>query len=430
MYANRSVYYLCEMAKANFYIEQSKANSSDPEVLIYLYFRFKGKTLKMSTGVKVKPEHWDSAKQRVKKGAGVLWADTNSFLSHIENSATGIYKEMVVACTYPTVETIKAQLLFRIGRSSVEQGLEKVPAFLEFIETFIATAAKANMSSCTLKKYRTTVNHLKGYQSHSKLPIDFKDITLKFYSNFMHYLTNVLRLQPNTVGCYIKTLKIFLNAASERLPDGTVNKDFKSRYFKSPRSEAENIYLTEVELNRLYELDLKAHPRLERVRDLFLIGCYTGLRFSDLVVISKTNIHDNLLVVNTQKTQEKVYIPIHYRVTEILSRYNYQLPKFASNQKMNVYLKEVGQLAGIDDAVERIEERAGKRTKKIVLKHTMICTHTARRSFATNAYLAGVPMLAIMRITGHTKESTLLKYIKVTKQQHAQLAAEHPFFKK
>ena len=133
-----------------------------------------------------------------------------------------------------------------------------------------------------------------------------------------------------------------------------------------------------------------------------LIGCFTGLRFSDFIQVKRENIiEENKIKIRTQKTGETVVIPLHPYVKEIFEKYDGELPKPISNQKMNDFLKEVGELAGIDSQVEMSITKGGKLQKNIFSKHELITTPVARRSFASNLYLANVPSITIMKITGH-----------------------------
>ena len=161
------------------------------------------------------------------------------------------------------------------------------------------------------------------------------------------------------------------------------------------------------------------------MRDLFLIGAYTGLRFSDFTSITADNIRFNTLHIEQQKTGKPVSIPMHPIVLNIWKKYGGQLPKVISNQKFNDYLKEVCKLAGIDSIEQKSITKGGMRLKKSYKKYELVSSHTARRSFATNLYLSGFPTLSIMQITGHRTETAFMKYIKVTANQHASLLRKH-----
>jgi integrase len=234
----------------------------------------------------------------------------------------------------------------------------------------------------------------------------------------------------NTIGDHIKKIKVFMNYANDK--GYTSNQWHRHRKFQTVEEAAETIYLPDQELMTIYKLDLTKNKKLDRVRDIFIIGCYTGLRFSDLSQIRSENFIKNgsQLKLKTIKTGETVIIPIHWTIQETLKKYDGQLPRSISNQKMNDYLKELGKKAEFKDKIVLSKTQGGKQTFVTKEKWQLITVHTARRSFATNMFLAGVPTISIMKITGHRTERAFMKYIKVSQEQNADKLSEHPFFLK
>jgi integrase len=177
------------------------------------------------------------------------------------------------------------------------------------------------------------------------------------------------------------------------------------------------------ELNILESLELTHNSKLDRVRDLFLVGCWTGLRFADFSNFKSENIekdeHGEFIEVETQKTGKTVVVPILPTVQRIVAKYEGKLPKAISNQKMNDYLKEIGQLAGFDSIESKTLTKQGRKVMINKTKSDLMTTHTARRSFASNNYLAGMPTISIMAITGHSTERSFMRYIKLTPREHA-----------
>ena len=173
--------------------------------------------------------------------------------------------------------------------------------------------------------------------------------------------------------------------------------------------------------------------KLDKVRDLFLIGCNTALRYSDYTNIKKGNIYTNdegseMLKITAYKGGETLDVPANYMVKHILSKYDYKLPEQISNQKTNDYLKELGELAGINREIIDTKRIGGKQETKTNLKYELISTHTARRTGATLMYLAGIPALSIMKITGHKTERSFLGYIRITSEENATLISKNKFF--
>lgn len=112
----------------------------------------------------------------------------------------------------------------------------------------------------------------------------------------------------------------------------------------------------------------------------------------------------------------------------ILEKYDYELPKLPSNQKFNDYIKEVAKLAKINEPIYSDKQKGDFSFKKTVPKWELVTSHTARRSFATNAFIAGVPTISIMKITGHKTESSFMKYIKISDKENALRLRSHSFF--
>ncbi|GAB4007184.1 site-specific integrase [Spirosoma migulaei] len=409
-----------------FLLRDPKAKKPTP---INCIVRFDNQRINVGTGFKALPTHWNLKTSRVKNVVDALDKDDiNSFLDKLESAI----KEIVTELRASRSLTVKAVRQRIDAYLKPVVGLEesKQATLFTFIDKFIENSPQRinletgkHINERTIKKYRTTVKALRNFASLYKRPVDFDTIDLDFYSDFTAYLTTKEGLAMNSVGKCIQILKVFLNEATAK---GVNTKlEFKSNRFKVLKEDADSIYLTELELQRLNELDLSNNLRLERVRDLFLVGCYTGLRFSDFTAIRPEYIKEGLIRMEQLKTMGKVVIPCHPVVTALLQKYNGKLPQAISNQKMNDYIKEVCQLAGFTSHEGKSITKGGVRVFRSVEKWQLVSTHTARRSFATNMYLLGVPAITIMRITGHKTEKAFMRYIKLDEEQHAKIIALH-----
>jgi len=409
------------MAEANFFLKEPK---SDSETLVYLFFSYDGNRLKYSTGEKIHPDYWitKDRKQRASSKMPLKQAsEFNSRLDTIEGAIKNVYRRLKNDGIIPTNSVLKLEL----DKELKQQKTGKI-SMLQFISNLIE-ASKGIKAPSTIKSYNNTKNHLIAYCQAKRKTIDFEDVNIDFYNSFISYLTNDLKFADNTVGNQIKNLKLFMNEATER--GLNTNLDFKKKKFKKINENTDKIYLSVGELKGLYELDLSKELKLERVRDVFIVGCYTGLRFSDFIQLKKENIIDeNKVKIRTQKTGETVVIPLHPYVKAIFEKYEGKLPDPISNQKMNEYLKLIGEKAEIKDRVEIGITKAGTLQKTIFSKHDLITTHVARRSFASNLYLANVPSITIMKITGHQTEKSFLRYIRITQEENANKLLNHPFF--
>ena len=183
---------------------------------------------------------------------------------------------------------------------------------LDFISGLIEER-KSVVRINTLKKYRTTLQHLTDYSKKRKRALNFDNITLDFYYDFMDYMIRDLNFADNTAGKYITVLKVFLNEATER--GINTNRQYQSKRFKVLQEEVDKIYLSLRELDKIYKLDLHNNKRLEKVRDLFVFECFVGLRFSDMANLRPENIiktdKGEMIKIKTIKTRETVVIPLH-----------------------------------------------------------------------------------------------------------------------
>jgi integrase len=261
------------------------------------------------------------------------------------------------------------------------------------------------------------------------IPIDFDNIDMVFYNDFIEWAESQA-LSKNYIGKHLNTLKTFLtNATYDKI---NTNLEFQNPRFKILKEEAQNVYLSLEELSKIHQADFKKHPKLDQARDLFLIGAYTGLRVSDFNHLQPENIIKNngkeFLKVKTKKTNKEVIIPLRQEVKEIIKKHGNKLPQTMPDQHINYKIKEVCSEVGIDEIVYTEQTRGGKKIRLKKFKFDLVKTHTARRSFCTNAYLSGMPAIDIMQISGHTSEKTFLNYIKADALQKAVKIGEHPFF--
>ena len=260
--------------------------------------------------------------------------------------------------------------------------------------------------------------------------MDFGSIDMAFFNDFTKYLTLVKKQSINYIAKNIKVIKTVLNYATDMGFNN--NTAYRNTGFSSPTEQTNSIYLTEYELKEIAGLDLSNDLPLDRVRDLFLVGCYTGLRFSDLSTLHPDNIKGGMITITQIKTGDPVVIPIHSVVSNILTKYEGNLPPALTNQKMNDALKTIaGKCKGLKMKVSITYTKAGKTTAKATEdgkpteKWQFVTTHTARRSFATNQYLNKVPVITIQAITGHKTQAAFMKYIKVAPTEHANILGEH-----
>ncbi len=326
----------------------------------------------------------------------------------------------------PSVPTLTNLIKAELGKSPEDdKDLKKLKTFWGFFENFIErskSGVRLNkgelISKATIVNYQNLYNGLKKYEKVIKKKFDFDSFDIHFYNQYYTYLIEQ-KFATNTIAKRVGNLKLMLREAYE---DGySRNTIFNHSKFRATQETVETTYLNTDEIAEIYNLDLNSNPRLERVRDAFVIGCLTGLRFSDVSKLTMDNVKGNIIEIVQTKTGDPVAIPLRPQVLAILAKYNNQFPKVISNQKFNQYLREFcKECLMLKKEITMVEVRGGKEIKHTKPKYEFISTHTARRSFATNEFLAkDIKTYQIMALTGHKTEKSFYRYIRLTREENA-----------
>ena len=392
--------------KVNFRLYKKK--KYDKKGFVRMDFSYNTKRFRYFIGLSIESKLWSTKKQCIKSSASNS-LEINKRLNHIAKKTINIYYDLLNNNLTPSNSIIKEKLDMAL------KGNSSLISFYDYIDEFIERSKNTKKPN-TISEYGYTLRDLQAFEKYSRRRIDWETLDMKFYDAYMDYQYNVKGNSQNLFGKRIKTVKTFLNDAYER----GINKHLMYRGFKVLQTETDAIYLTEKEIDKIYNLDLSQNKRLERVRDLFIVECNTGVRYIDLMNITKENILKESIRIKVSKTGQTLNTLLLPITKKILSKYQYKLPKI-SNVTYNLYIKEVGQLAGINESITKDTNKSGKAVSFKRKKYQLITTHTARRSFATNMYKRGYSPVQIMSITGHKKESTFLKYIRITNEESVRM---------
>ena len=399
---------------------------------IYVGCRLVKEQLVYPTGFKVLPKNWDFDKSKIKNVLAVSNKDEiNVYLHDL--------KEFIDR-TMEKYKLMREPLTKTDLKESIDNYLNPQPEtkplnLFEYIEQFITEieSGKRLLDSGktyeykSVQRFRSTQKLIQDFSATYPRFIDFDSIDLTFYKDFNSYMANVKDYRPDTMGKHQKTLKTFLRNATD---DGVnQNLDFQKKTFKitsKDKTESNDIALNEDELKEMFDLDLSNDLRLDKIRDLFLVACSSGLRFSDFGDIKPENIkktkEGEFIEIIQEKMKRHVVAPINATVKTIVSKYNSVLPTAPSNQKFNDYIKEVAQLCtSLKDVETLAYVKGGKNIEESLERWKMVSSHTGRRTFATNAFERGVPIKVIMAITDHKSEKAFMAYIKTSKRKQAQM---------
>lgn len=209
--------------------------------------------------------------------------------------------------------------------------------------------------------------------------LEIKELTQEIIENYSKYLLDKRRLSDSTLNKRMKHLNWFLKSIK-----------FQATIVPRKLKKKAIIALTIAELRALEAVDVtkhkdkESHEYLQRAKDMFLLGCYSALRISDLKRINRANSSDGFITLTTQKNNELFKMPIVSQAQIILDKYEGKAPKI-SEQEVNRSIKRVCELAKINKLIEIEGTRGGKVFRKTVSKYEIITSHIAGKTFITNA---------------------------------------------
>jgi integrase len=419
------------MATSRFVIKKKyiKKNGCTPIYIQYI-FTSDEKVL-INSGVEILPIHWNPVTQSLRDNTGDYYEKNfsiiNSEISNLMNEFKSFLGATINRKISPTIKFIKdhfEQYLANKNQSAKTIPTELISIF-DHLNDFISIK-KENVSIDTVKDYRSLIKHLKQYEKAKGVKINFTSFDYNFYEDFISFLfyetvkpNGEKGLLANAVGKQIKNLKAFLR---DRIRRGfCANIDFSN--YKSITEEVDRIYLSWKEISHLYHLNLEENEPLIPTRDLLVLGCLLGLRFSDLSRIKPEYIINGDLRIRQKKVKKIVQIPIMGDANAILKKYNWTSPKLPMAE-FNHNLKTLGKVAGLDSEFEMVHYKQGKEYARKFKKYELISSHICRRSFCTNEYLDGTDIHLIMRISGHKSEKTFLTYLKMDEEVASKKIAE------
>lgn len=381
--------------------------------LLYLVLREGGKREKISLQLKEDPATFDKETYLFTK-ANPYHKTLNARLNLIKSKVELLSREAEV--TNDSLLEFRAKVIEAIN-AKANTKVEKNDAIL-FLPYFRRWAMEEN----TKHKYNRykiyTYNTLVSYfEEKNKKQPTFNDINYAFSEDFIEWMSDK-DLCANTRGSHVKFVKAAMNEAFKNKLH--TNEDFRT--FRKETEQVDAVYLTNDEVRKIAQLPLCGTHAI--ARDIFIIGCHTGMRFSDYSRLSSSDINDGVIHFITQKCKTPVDIPAHPRVLKILNKYGGTLPSITP-QKFNVYIKDVCKEAGLNESI--LVRKGGQHTR--YAKWELISSHTARRTGLTNMYKAGIPTYRCMMISGHKTEQVFLTYLRITQEENAEFLKENSFFK-
>jgi integrase len=397
---------------------------SDASTSIYALIRFKGAVLKYYTNEQIKPIQWSTTKGEAKPTAESINANLRKFVALVDKTINSYKHDNELQ--HPTVDKLRALLDAAYKGQKDANTFESY--YLDFVND-IKEGKRTNKDGTKfgfrrVQEYKNTFEHIKDFKAkvkgRYKNEITFELLDSKFTRDFKHYLETEHNHKPNTIAKVVKIIKAVLLAA---IAD-SVTKPTALLAEVLPSAPSDDISLNAEQLQALSSAVVEDTHKV--VRDLFVVGCYTGLRLSDLKVLTTASVQGDFLEVVTQKTNSRIVIPLHDEVKRIVGEYGGKLPTPPSDQHLNLTIKQIcSAIPQFSAMYNRRVVVEGKNTTEAIPLHAMVKSHTMRRTFATLMYKAGIPTKSIMAVTGHKTEASFTKYLKLTTDDHAQIMAMH-----
>lgn len=390
---------------------------------IRMRITFKGNRLDFPIGYNLDSINWNEKEERVYNGAkskdGSTDTAINKEIVDIRYKADNVFKRYELDEVNPDVEQIKDDLKAALSRKKdyINDEIYKEKNLLDYFDDFIKEMGhKNNWTDSTYEKFNSVRNHLSEFNPHLNIN-DFDEANIISYLSF---LQDKKKMRNSTIKKQLGFLKWFLRWV-----------DFKGystqrayciyKYKERARDNKKVIFLDWKELMSLYNLDIPESKKyMERVRDVFCFSCFTSLRYSDVYNLRRSDVKLDRIEITTIKTADSLVIELNKYSKSILDKYaNVPFPDdkalpVISNQKMNDYLKELGEFADINEPIREVYYVGNQRKELVLPKYALLSTHCGRRTFICNMLAMGVSPQVVMEFTGHSDYKAMKPYIAVS----------------
>lgn len=450
----------------DFIFVKSQKEGMDGYGSVYARIRNANGVKKFNTGYQIKKEEWEEYRSGKYNATATL---------HSINLRYGVFAnvlEQIKGYLEEATDYKKAKEIIRSIKESIISSMERTERkkkvirsnhtllvdYIKEIRKEYETGERTKLQSsetvskCSLKQLSHLICNLEKFEADCECRFTLDEIDMEWQQEFVSWCMNV-PLATNTINTLMYNLRKSLRIANESKL--TQNEVYLTKGFVPNKEVVDYIFLNPEQIKAMYELDISTpeairkladatecmkddvreemerqlkshkHNTIEIARDVFMVGCFTGQRLSDYSRINismiKTIKGRKFIDIVQKKTGKEVFIPMDKRVKAILDKYKGQLPHIKP-ELLNYNIKIIGELLGWTWK-PRLEGNVGKSYKGSRFCD-MISSHTARRSFATNAYMAKVPLASIMAITGHSTEEKFRIYLKQQLKEDAVLAAK------
>lgn len=412
--------------KLHFNLKQMR--EQDRLTQIMLVVTLDRRRVRLYTGLRVKPRYWDRtsyrciADRRLNRRDRQILEDINRRIEQLERTV-----EHTDACLASKGEYLTGHALRQIledMRSRNVEDVEPLAYLRQLAQDYVKDINRRGRRGIetSTSTYLTALARLEDYNRTRKMPIrSFDDFDRSFFTDFTNYLYGYRfgrnRSKHYTQNTVVNTLKVIKNLLHRAYDNEMTSNDYFKRVQTSlPSDVSEPVYLSEDEIKRLAGAEV--HTSVEReVRDMFVIACYTALRFSDLQRLNEAEFSGGVLSMYQTKTKEKVTVPILKEIAPLIGLYREQGFPVLNKAKANTVIRLLAHRCHIDETISYREFRGGTASLLTAPKYSLISFHTARRSCITNLYKRGYPVNYIMTLSGHHSIQAFQRYMRATSKE-------------
>lgn len=394
--------------KHSFFLRNPKAKTTT-SILFSCNFSREKKRFKYSTKTSINPYQWNF-KTNLPKNKGKGLAQNHIAITKVLNKFTNEFYNLQSRCEMMNIEFTYDEL--KTHFDSVFGNTRKRSDFFGVYDLFVEEKIKRKeWSDSTVKRYQNIKSLLLEFEQVKKYKLTFPRINQKFYTELIDFCYEYRNHYVNTFNRNLGLIKTFLFWSLEN----EYHYNVKFKKFKKPQrvlTREETLNLDDI--YKIIEFDC-GDAKLNKVKDIFVFQCLTGMRYGELKAINKRTVIENqyiLLKEDKDIAKETRQIPLTTMSLQILLKYNYKLP-LISNQKQNNYIKEVMEKVGYTQEVEFSRTKGVQKQTFVKRFCDRISTHTARRSFITIMRNKGIADKTIMGISGHKHIKTFHMYHQV-----------------
>jgi hypothetical protein len=355
-------------------IKKGAVRKDGTAVIFRQYCHNSEQRILLNTDVVIPPQYWNKRLERITETLPVKFKNVDKLQTTLTQKLRKA--EDMVGYALKQKNTCPMKFLKENFTLDDKWGFEQMMGEQNSLDVYFniddyVSSKGTTVKQCTINFINAMKAHLMSFETFRKEPITFDSFDVHFYEDFVKFLTydivqlrrkDIIKgLKVNSVGKTIKHLKSFLKDRMRK----KIIPFMDLGAYKVMKEEVDDVYLNWQELSLIYHLDLPINSNLEKYRDLFVLGCLTGFRFSDYSDIKPEEVRGGMLYVNQTKTLSTVVVPLRKDAKDILiEKYNMQMPQ-VSNVNFNYYIKEVVKLAGIDEQIKITHKRGNKIQEEI-----------------------------------------------------------------